>query len=99
MIAQHPRGLAREGPPAQAPAVDLDVVPERDPHADGGALAAASIDGSSVDRLWVGVRGGRKIVGYPPDLPDWANEGLALLAIAALLAILAAVARRRTAGA
>ena len=35
----HPRGLAREGPPAQAPAVDLDVVPRRDPHAHGGALA------------------------------------------------------------
>ncbi len=51
--------------------------------------------------LYVAVRGGRKITGVPLDLPAWAHEAIALLAIAALLAILAAVAahpaRRRPA--
>jgi uncharacterized oligopeptide transporter (OPT) family protein len=39
--------------------------------------------------LWVGVRGGGKIIGYPPPIPDWAAEVLALVAILAILGIMA----------
>jgi putative OPT family oligopeptide transporter len=39
--------------------------------------------------LWVGVRGGEKIVGYPPPVPDWAAEVLALLTILAILGLMA----------
>jgi len=46
--------------------------------------------------LYVAVRGGRKITGVPLDLPAWAHEVIALLAIAALLAILAWVAAHAT---
>ena len=39
--------------------------------------------------LWVGIRGGKKIEGFPLDLPEPAAEALALLAIAAILGIMA----------
>ena len=38
--------------------------------------------------LWVGLRGGEKIVGFPPSLPAWAADLLPLLAIAAILGIM-----------
>jgi hypothetical protein len=39
--------------------------------------------------LWVGVRGGEKIVGYPPPVPDWAAEGLAFVTILVILGLMA----------
>jgi putative OPT family oligopeptide transporter len=46
--------------------------------------------------IWVGVRGGRRIVGFPPDLSDFAAEALALVAIFAILGCMAWVATRTT---
>lgn len=45
--------------------------------------------------LWVGIRGGKKIEGFPLDLPEPAAEVLALLAIAALLGIMAVFVKGR----
>ncbi len=39
--------------------------------------------------LWVGIRGGRRIVGFPPDLPPWAAEALALATILTIVGIMA----------
>ena len=44
--------------------------------------------------LWVGVRGGQRIVGWPPDVSTAVAEALALAAILAIVALLAASARR-----
>ena len=38
--------------------------------------------------LWVVAQGGGKISGFGLDLPKWANNGLAVLAIAAIVALL-----------
>jgi len=42
--------------------------------------------------VWVGVRGGQRIVGFPPDISDHAAEALAFLTILAILGCLAFVA-------
>ena len=47
--------------------------------------------------MWVGVRGGERLVGFSDWVADWprvAVQGLALAAIAAILALVAGVARR-----
>lgn len=45
--------------------------------------------------LWVGVRGGEKIVGFPPNISEPAAQVLSLLTIAALLGIMAVFIRSR----
>ena len=45
--------------------------------------------------VWVGVRGGQRIVGFPPDISDHAAEALAFLTILAILGCLAFVATRK----
>jgi putative OPT family oligopeptide transporter len=45
--------------------------------------------------LWVGLRGGRRIEGFPLDLPDPAAQALALLTIVMIVGILVAIALRR----
>ena len=45
--------------------------------------------------LWVALSGGEKIKGIPLALPGWASQGLALVTILAILAILARLATRR----
>ncbi len=45
--------------------------------------------------IWVGIRGGRRIEGFPPALSDAGAEILALLTIGAILACMAWVATRR----
>ncbi len=45
--------------------------------------------------LWVGIRGGKKIEGFPLDLPEPAAQALALLAIAAILGIMAVFVKGR----
>lgn len=44
--------------------------------------------------LWVGLRGGERIVGFPPNLSPGLTEALALVAILMILACLAVVAKR-----
>jgi putative OPT family oligopeptide transporter len=39
--------------------------------------------------LWVGARGGEKITGYPPPIPEWGVEVLAMVTILAILGIMA----------
>ncbi len=39
--------------------------------------------------LWVGARGGRPIEGFPPSIPHWAEEVLALATIALMVAVFA----------
>jgi putative OPT family oligopeptide transporter len=45
--------------------------------------------------LWVGLRGGRRIEGFPLDLPDPAAQALALVTILAIVGILVAITLRR----
>ena len=45
--------------------------------------------------LWVGLRGGQRIVGWPPDVSAVVAEILALSAIVAIVFLLAVCARRR----
>ena len=45
--------------------------------------------------LWVGIRGGKRIVGFAPDIPPAAAEALALVAILMILACVVIVAKRR----
>lgn len=47
--------------------------------------------------VWVFARGGQRIVGFAPELPRWATEALALVAIGAILYWMAKVATRRAA--
>lgn len=44
--------------------------------------------------IWVGLRGGRPIQGWPPDLPPWAEQLLALLTIGAIVGLLVLIARQ-----
>jgi len=44
--------------------------------------------------IWVGVRGGQRIVGFPPDLSEPAANFLALLTIFAILGFMAFIATR-----
>ena len=46
--------------------------------------------------VWVGVRGGQRIIGFPPHLSDHAAEALAFLTVLAILGCVAWVATRRT---
>ncbi|NIM51594.1 MAG: oligopeptide transporter, OPT family [Gemmatimonadales bacterium] len=48
--------------------------------------------------LWVGVRGGRRIEGFPLDLPDPGTQVLAGLTIAAIIAILVLMVKRSRQG-
>ena len=45
--------------------------------------------------IWVGVRGGQRIVGFPPDVSDFWAEALALLAVLGILGCVAFVATRK----
>jgi len=45
--------------------------------------------------IWVGVRGGRRIQGFPPEISDHAAEALAFLTVLAILGCLAWVATRK----
>jgi uncharacterized oligopeptide transporter (OPT) family protein len=45
--------------------------------------------------LWVAASGGERITGIPLNLPHWASQGLALVTILAILAILSRLATRR----
>jgi len=45
--------------------------------------------------LWVGVRGGRRIVGWPPDVSTLVAEAVALTAVLAIVGLLATAARRQ----
>ncbi len=45
--------------------------------------------------LWVAVRGGERIVGFPLGLPEAAEMALALAGIAAILGLVTLFARRR----
>ena len=45
--------------------------------------------------LWVGIRGGKRIVGFAPNIPPAAAEALALVAILMILACVVIVAKRR----
>ena len=45
--------------------------------------------------VWVFARGGQRIAGFAPDLPPWAMEALALVAIGAILFWMAKIATRR----
>jgi uncharacterized oligopeptide transporter (OPT) family protein len=44
--------------------------------------------------VWVGIRGGRRIAGFPPDLSHGATEVLAFLTILVILGCLAFIATR-----
>lgn len=44
--------------------------------------------------IWVGLRGGRPIVGWPPEIPPWAEQLLALATIAAMVGLIVMIARR-----
>jgi len=44
--------------------------------------------------VWVFARGGERIRGFPPELPTWATESLALLTIGVILFIMARIASR-----
>jgi len=47
--------------------------------------------------VWVFARGGERIVGFPPPIPHWAAEVLALLTIGAILFVMSRIACRKLA--
>ena len=75
--------LTRKQPPAEA-----ERRRERGILFGSGLVGGGGLTGVLL-ALWVGIRGGRKIVGFPPALPPWATEALALAAILAILGLMA----------
>ena len=75
--------LARKQPPAEA-----ERRRERGILFGSGLVGGGGLTGVLL-ALWVGIRGGQRIVGFPPDLPTWAVEALALTTILAILGMMA----------
>ncbi|MCH8023923.1 MAG: oligopeptide transporter, OPT family [Candidatus Marinimicrobia bacterium] len=75
--------LTRKQPPAEA-----ERRRERGILFGSGLVGGGGLTGVLL-ALWVGIRGGRRIVGFPPALPPWAVEPLALTTILAILGMMA----------
>ncbi len=81
-------GLLRHLLTRKQPAPEAERRRERGILFGSGLVGGGGLTGVLL-ALWVGIRGGRRIVGFPPDLPPWAAEALALAAILAILGMMA----------
>jgi putative OPT family oligopeptide transporter len=75
---------------------------ERDRRREEGVLFGSGLVGGGgltgvVLAVWVVARGGQPIRGFPPDIPAWSQEVLALVTIMAILGLLVWHVRRRPA--
>ncbi len=88
MAALFMGGLLRHLLTRKQPAAEAERRRERGILFGSGLVGGGGLTGVLL-ALWVGIRGGRRIVGFPPDLPPWAAEALALAAILAILGMMA----------
>ena len=88
MAALFMGGLLRHLLARKQPAAEAERRRERGILFGSGLVGGGGLTGVLL-ALWVGIRGGRRIVGFPPDLPPWATEALALATILAILGMMA----------
>ncbi|MCH7852232.1 MAG: oligopeptide transporter, OPT family, partial [Candidatus Marinimicrobia bacterium] len=88
MAALFMGGLLRHLLTRKQPAAEAERRRERGILFGSGLVGGGGLTGVLL-ALWVGIRGGRRIVGFPPYLPPWAVEPLALTTILAILGMMA----------
>ena len=88
MAALFMGGLLRHLLTRKQPAAEAERRRERGILFGSGLVGGGGLTGVLL-ALWVGIRGGRRIVGFPPDLPPGAVEALALTTILAILGMMA----------